>query len=427
MTHETPEGQAEVLSGQISWQRTLIFAFTAQFLCILGFSFATPFLPFFVSELGVTDPGKQAFWAGVVMASGGVTFALFAPVWGILADRYGRKAMVCRAMFGGTLAILLLSFSQNVTQLALGRVFQGVFSGTIAASITLVASATPRRHSGFALGMMQAAVFIGNAAGPFVGGLAADTFGYRISFRIGAMMTLIGGLLTLFGTKENFTPKTSNQNHDHPTIGFRKLMLLPGFLMGALVLFSVRFSNSLSNPSFPLIVEDLIDSLHRLNSITGSIIGTAAVAGAIAAAVLGHLGDRVGRKRVLIGCCITACAASLGTYAVQRVPTLFVLRILFGFSVAGMLPAANAMIHDVIDHRAMGKAYGLATALSMLGTAAGPIIGGWMGMQMGLRIPFLATAFAQIVLILMLMRFVRGTKIHSASEDEPAVVTLEKV
>jgi DHA1 family multidrug resistance protein-like MFS transporter len=357
----------------------------------------------------VTDAGRQEFWAGLALAAGGITFAVFAPIWGILADRYGRKSMVCRAMFGGALAILLISFSRTVPQLLMGRVFQGIFSGTLAASIALVASVVPMRHSGFALGMMQAAVFIGNAAGPLIGGITSDAFGYRVSFRIGALLAFSGGLLTLLGTMEKFTPPKS----DHVGAGipgFRALFLLPGFMLGVLVLFSVRFSNSISNPSFPLIVTELLGSPENLNSITGSIIGTAAIAAAVAAAVLGHAGDRFGRKRVLFGCCLVACAASVGHYFVNSIALLFVLRILFGFSVAGMLPAANSMIHEVIDSRAIGKAYGLATSLSMLGGAAGPAIGGGLAMQAGLRVPFLVTGAAQLLLIVLLSRYFSRVK-----------------
>lgn len=127
----------------MSWKRTFIFAFFAQFLGIVGISFATPFLPFFVGELGVSEGGAQAFWAGIVLASGAVAYAVFAPVWGIVADRIGRKAMVCRAMFGAAAAVLLMSFATTVPQMILFRVIQGIFSGTLAASIALVASVTP--------------------------------------------------------------------------------------------------------------------------------------------------------------------------------------------------------------------------------------------------------------------------------------------
>lgn len=385
----------------MSWKRTFIFAFAAQFLGIVGISFATPFLPFFVAEVGVEEGGRQAFWAGIVLAAGGMTFALFAPVWGVLADRHGRKPMVCRAMFGAAVAVFLMSFARTVPQMILFRVIHGAFSGTLAASIALVASVVPRNRSGFALGMMQAAVFVGNALGPLIGGMAADTLGYRASFRLGAALTFLGGLLVLLGTRERFTPPDRNVPDESP--GFHAILLVPGFLLSVTVLLSVRLSNSIANPSFPLIVREIMESPERLNSVTGAIIGAAAVAAAIAAALLGHSGDRFGRQRVLLGCCAGACLAAIGHYYAHDIPTLFVARACFGFAVAGMLPTANAMIHERVDPRSIGKAYGLATSLSMLGTALGPTIGGTLAMHAGLRVPFLVTAGAQIGLAAMIL------------------------
>ena len=396
----------------MNWKSTFVFSFLAQSLGIVGFAFCTPFLPFFVGELGVTDAGAQAFWAGVALSSAGFTFALFAPVWGILADRYGRKIMVCRAMFGGALALLLMSFARTIPQLVLFRIFQGAFSGTLAASIALVASVVPQRRSGLTLGMMQAAVFIGNAVGPFFGGLAADAFGYRVSFRIGALMTALGGLLVYFGTREDFTPRTPEESAETP--GFGKILLLPGFLISVTVLFSVRLSNSIANPSFPLIVKAIVRSLRSLNSVTGSVIAASAVAAAISAAVLGHVGDRLGRRHILIGCCVGACIASIGHFFAYSLPTLFAVRILFGFAVAGMLPAANATIHAVVDPRSIGRAYGLATSLSMLGSAVGPTVGGYLAMAAGLRIPFLVTGTAQMALALLVFLFLHERKPSAA-------------
>ncbi len=389
----------------MSWKRTFCFAFAAQFLGIVGISFATPFLPFFVGELGDFKAGSQAFWAGIVMAAGGVSFALLAPVWGILADRRGRKPMVCRAMFGAAVAVFLMSFARTVPQMIACRFVHGAFSGTLAASIALVASVVPLKRSGFALGMMQAAVFVGNALGPLIGGVAADAFGYRAAFRIGAALTLLGGLLVLFGIRESFQRADSG---DSPVrSGFRHILLLPGFLVSVVVLFSVRFCNSIANPSFPLIVEEIVGASRNLNSITGSVVGASALAAAISAAVLGHAGDRLGRRGVLVGCCMVASLSSVGHYFAQDVSALFAVRLLFGFAMAGMLPAANAMIHEVTDSRSIGKAYGLATSLSMLGTALGPTLGGTLAMQAGLRIPFLVTAGAQVGLGMLILWFFR--------------------
>jgi len=413
-------GHGENCVNELPWKRTFFFAFAAQFLSIVGISFATPFLPFFVSDLGVTDPSRQAFWAGIVMASGGLTFALFAPVWGAMADKFGRKSMVCRAMLGAAVSVFLMSFARSVPQMILFRILQGMFSGTLAASIALVASVTPLRRSGFALGMMQAAVFVGNAFGPLIGGMMADNFGYRNSFRIGALLTFLGGVLVLLGTRERFT--RPDPKMIIPNSGFRAIFLLPGFLIGVVILFSVRLGNSIANPSFPLIVRDILGgAVDNLNSITGMIIAAAAIAAACASAVLGYAGDQFGRKRILVGCCSVACVASVWHYYAGSIPTLMVARTLFGFSVAGMLPAANSLIHEVVDPRSIGKAYGLATSISMLGSAVGPTIGGTLAMQAGLRVPFLVTGLAQLLLIVLIMMFMRKRQPPEISLSESAL------
>lgn len=69
------------------------------------------------------------------------------------------------------------------------------------------------------------------------------------------------------------------------------------------------------------------------------------------------------------------------------------------------LPAANAMIHQVVEPRTFGKAYGLATSLSMMGIVVGPTLGGFMAMQAGLRVPFLVTAVAHLSLVLLVYLF----------------------
>ncbi len=389
-----------------AWKRTFLSTFAAQVISILGFSFATPFLPFFIADLGVTDPGEQAYWAGIVLAAAGLTFVLFSPLWGMLADRYGRKPMVCRAMFAGTGVMLLMSFVQTVGQLVVTRLLHGALVGTISASVALVASVVPTHRSGFTLGMMQAAVFIGTTIGPFFGGIVADAFGYRVSFRVGALLCFLGGLFVLFGAQEDVA-SLKDDTHRNRHARFRDIFLLKGFFVAVVIMFGVRLSNTIVNPSFPLVMRDILPGAININSITGSVMAVAALAGALSAALLGHVGDRIGQRRVLIGCCLGACLASMGHYWARNVSEMVWARILFGFSVAGMLPAANAMIHSIIDPRSLGKAYGLATSLSMLGFIIGPFVGGYSAKLAGLRQPFLITAAAQLLLALMIMIVIR--------------------
>ena len=387
------------------WKKTFVSAFIAQVLSILGFSFCQPFLPFFISELGISDTGQQAFWSGIVLGATGVTLCLFAPLWGILSDRYGRKVMVCRSMFAGTVVLLLMSIVRNVGQLVACRLLQGAFTGTVAASVALVASVTPQEKSGFTLGMMQAAAFIGVTIGPLFGGIMADIYGYRAAFRAGAGIIFLGGLLVALGVREDFVPP-DNVTGGKP-MGFLEILAIGGFLVAAVIQFGVQLSNCMINPSFPLIVKEVVPSAKNLNSITGSVMAAAALAGAFSAALLGLMGDRVGHKKILIICCITAAVASAGHFFVFNLSSLFAVRILFGLGVAGMLPAANAMIHRVIDKKHIGRAYGVATSISMTGLALGPFAGGAIARAVSLRTPFLVVAVLNVVMAFLIGNFVK--------------------
>jgi DHA1 family multidrug resistance protein-like MFS transporter len=298
-----------------------------------------------------------------------------------------------------------MSYVQTVQQLVVCRLLQGMLTGTVTASVALVASVVPPRRGGFALGMMQASVMVGVCVGPLIGGLVADEFGYRVAFRVGALIILAGGLFAVYGTQENFVPPEREPGGMGSAL--RGLLAAQGFLAAVFVLFSVRFSNSIANPSFPLIVKDILGTEERLNSITGSIIAAAALSGAAAAALLGHFGDRWGHKRILIGCAIGGAAASIATFFAQTLPAMYTIRILFGFAVAGMLPAGNAIIHRAIAGHHLGKAYGVATSLSMMGLAVGPFLGGWLGKACGLRVPFLVTGGCQFLVAVVVFFAIR--------------------
>jgi DHA1 family multidrug resistance protein-like MFS transporter len=142
-------------TGQ-SWQLTLYIVFIAQLLSIIGFAFTFPFLPFYLRELGVTEERLVPIWAGFIMASSSLVMAFFSPLWGWLADRYGRKIMVVRAMFGGAVITFAMGLIENVWQLLFLRLLSGAATGTISASIAMISTVVPRQKLGYGLGLLMA-------------------------------------------------------------------------------------------------------------------------------------------------------------------------------------------------------------------------------------------------------------------------------
>jgi len=119
MPHAEPEG----------WQRNVWALSLIVFTAFVGFQFFSPFLPLYVQELGVTDPARVAIWSGVLLAVTPSVAAVLAPVWGILADRVGRKLMMIRSLVGFAVIIAAMGLVTSVTQLFVARLLQGVFAG----------------------------------------------------------------------------------------------------------------------------------------------------------------------------------------------------------------------------------------------------------------------------------------------------------
>lgn len=368
------------------WKPTLAASWLAQLCSIAGFALVVPFLPYYVRELGVTDEKSVLLWAGWLSSGAGLMMALVAPLWGVLADRHGRKLMVMRSMFGGMVVLALMAFVHNVHQLLALRILQGALTGTVSASVALVASIVPARRTGFSLGLMQAALFVGNAFGPAIGGPLADTVGYRIPFLVSAGLLLIGGLLTLFFVHEGFDPDEIKLNGKGTTT-IRDVLGITGFTTMIGVLFMVQFSGSFIGPLLPVYIEK-ISGIPHPGALTGHIFLLGACAGGLAALLLGVLGDRLGHGTILVSCTFLDGLTLIPQGIVQTINQLIACRIAFSFCDGGTMPAANAFIRRLVPRHACGKAFGLTQSVSSFGWGLGPIVGSALAARFGMRFPF---------------------------------------
>ncbi|MFC2797335.1 MAG: MFS transporter, partial [Streptococcus sp.] len=114
----------------MNWRKNLYIAWIGCFFIGASLSLVVPFMALFVEELGVT--GKAVpLYAGIAVASSSVTSAIMSPIWGSLADRYGRKPMMLRASIAMTLTMGGIAFVPSVFWLLVLRLLNGVFSGFV--------------------------------------------------------------------------------------------------------------------------------------------------------------------------------------------------------------------------------------------------------------------------------------------------------
>lgn len=395
---QQPDLQAEA-DGQPGWQRTLYAAWLAQLIAIVGFSFVMPFIPFYIRELGVTDEQAVPIWSGILVTAPGLIFAIFAPIWGTVADRYGRKLMVERAMFGGAVLLSLMGLVSNVYQLLALRLLQGMVTGTVAASVALVSSVTPSARLGYSLGLMQTAVFVGASVGPWLGGMSADHFGYRTTFYTAGGLLFVGGCLVYAGVRERFSRPTPDMVKANGTL--RAIARHRGFPTMLAVFFFVNLAGTIVAPIFPLFVEKLASPGAKVASTTGLILAVSGFVAAISAASIGRLGDKIGHKKTLVSCTLLSGIFCIPQAIAQSVGQLLGLRALFGLAAGGTGPTVNAIIAKIAPRNSYGKAYGLTTSVSALGGSIGPLLGGLAAAWLGLRVPFVIMGVLLIAVALV--------------------------
>jgi len=391
-------------TSSISWRRNLAAIWFAELVAIVGFTVVFPILPLYVRELGVRGEQEVRIWAGVVFSGHAVTMAIFAPIWGALSDRYGRKVMVERAMFGGALVIGLMGLAQNVQQLVLLRTLQGALTGTVTAANALVATTAPQKRVGYALGMLQMAIYFGASAGPFVGGLVADGFGYRAAFWVTGVLLLVAALGVLVFVKEDFqplAPSASDQSvADAGRLALRYRVwnrLAPVLespplrrVLGVRLL--MRLGARLLGPVLPLFIEAITPADARVASITGLISGVSAAAGAVGALGLGRLGDRVGYRSILVACALVSVVCYVPQFFVtSHVPLLF-LQVGTGLAMGGILVSLGASLARLAPDGQEGIVYGVDASVVSVANAVAPMVGSALAAWMGLRLPFLLAA-----------------------------------
>ncbi len=376
----------------INWQKNLWIVWTAQICSLAGFHFALPFLPYFIQELGVTDSAKVKLWTGIMSSAPAVTMAIMAPVWGILADRIGKKMMLLRAMFCGTFILAGLSLAGSVTVVVTLRLLQGLLSGTMTASAALISSGTPRKKLSYALGMLSSSNFIGMSLGPLVGGVTAEYFGYRISFLIGAFIHLTGFLLVLFAVRENReNPEGVEEEKTETPNDSGRVPLFNFTIIGGLcILLVLRLSRNLPIPFIPLYVQEFLGTMEGASTMTGVISFGRGAMTALASVTIVRMGDRINRMKLitlLLG--ITAVLSIPVPFAADLAGFSFFL-ILSTFFLGGIEPLVQSEIISTVPPRKRGLIFGIQTTVSNIGWSAAPMIGSLISIKLGISMVFLA-------------------------------------
>lgn len=386
------------------WRKNLYVLWGVQLVAMIGMNLVVPFMPFFIRELGTTDEAEVVKWSGLIFAGPFISSFIVTPIWGNLGDRYGRKPMVVRAIFGLALSQVLLGFSQTVLQVFLFRILQGAISGFIAATLALVSTGTPKNRVGYALGLLQSASAGGVVLGPLVGGVLADLIGYREIFFVTAAMCMLGGVAVVYGVRE-LREETSGEKRYSVFDNYKLMYSNPQLRLVAVCLVVGQVSVLMVEPIFALFVESFRADSAYIATLAGSIFAITGLFSTISAPWWGKRNDRSGHKQGLfIGMLLTGLAY-IGHNLVTSLLQLAVLRALLGIGRGGVLPALYSLANLHAPPERKGGIIAIASSMTILGNMLGPILGGYVAAYTGIREMFLVNSALALAVTFVVWRY----------------------
>lgn len=387
------------------WRRNLYVIWIATFASVAGASLATPFLPLFINrDLGVADPGMAAVWTGLATAGSGVVQAIMSPIWGLLADRHGRKPMLVRAQFAIGAANAVSAFVVAPWQLVGVRFVQGGFSGVVGASRALVASTVPRERVPYAMGIIQSATFTGQTLGPTIGGILGSAFGFRTALIGTGCVNALAGTLALLFVKEKHDPSVevfvTGGRARGGNVGLRAMARSRALLTLCVIFYLSTAASAAVRPVLALLLAE-IDPEDDVAIMSGLCFAMLGVAGTISSIGSGRLGGRIGLRVTLIGAGVVAMLASVMIAVATSSVAVLLLLFGVGFGQGALWATSAALVSLFSPASRQGTAFGILTSAQALANGSGPLIGGLVASGFDFHTPFLVISGSLLVATLL--------------------------
>jgi DHA1 family multidrug resistance protein-like MFS transporter len=382
----------------MNWKRSFYIILVAQMFTSMGFSLIFPFLPLYINELDTSLGLGTEVLSGLVFSSQALAMALVSPLWGAIADRYGKKPMVVRAMIGGAVTILLMGFVKTAEQLIFLRICQGLLSGVISATSALTASFAPREKSGFVMGSLQVAVWSGVATGPFIGGILADISGIRTTFVITGILLFLSGVSVIFCVHEKADEKLKKVKSSSMFSDWKKLFTNKKVLVVYVLRFLSSMANNMLYPVLPLFLAAMVGSKENIGTLTGSVIGVISVSGIVGGFLMTRTSDKIGHKRVVILASVATALFFIPQGLVKNVWQFVALSLLTGLCSGALTPSLSALLVQSADRGTEGSVYGFDNSIVSAGRAVAPIAGSLLAVWFSYKFTFIATGLVFVAI-----------------------------
>lgn len=367
-----------------TWRRNLYVMLVTVFVGQASFTLVTPFLPYVLKSMDLKE--NLALWSGMAYSATFLTSAVMAPVWGSIADKYGKRPQLLRSGLGIALAYSLYPLAKTPTHFVLMRGLTGLLSGFMPACTSLVATGTPDENMGYALGLTQAASAAGTISGPLLGGIMFSAMGMAGTFRLASCILAVFTVIPFLLLREEVSRSSSRIS----ILGdIREAFRNRHLVMVFLCLFLVQAGIQATQPTLVLYIDKIAKAENStvVSGVIYSMAGLGTVLGAALAARRSVESGEAQMKTFLLGLLGSAVFIAAQGIWVNLAP-IAGFRLVFGGFNGILTVAGNVLVARAVTKEFRGRAFGVMNGVLPLGSVVGPLIGGLAGDALGLGSSF---------------------------------------
>ncbi|HLQ70341.1 MAG TPA: MFS transporter [Bacillota bacterium] len=374
-------------------KKVLPVLFIIMFLVMVGFGIIIPVLPFYAEELGAS-----AADLGMLMAVYSLMQFIFAPVWGRISDKIGRKPVILIGIFGLSLSFFLTALSTALWMLFAARIIGGFLSAANMPTVmAYVADITSEEDRGKGMGIVGAATGLGFIFGPAVGGMFTR-FSIDAPFYVAGTISLLTFILVIFILKESI-------HYSGQTERVQQKASFKNIFTGQLsILYFLQLFISLSLAGLEATFAYFAAERAGLNAVSlGYIFMIMGLASAAVQGSMGKLTKKFGEKRIIQGG-ITLSAVGFGLILfTQNFTTAAIFLAIFGVGNGVIRPTVSSLLTKMsnVGH---GTTTGYLSSFDSLGRIFGPVLGGVL-YSYHIGLPYISGILLSIVAFLLFRVF----------------------
>jgi predicted MFS family arabinose efflux permease len=356
--------------------------FLVVFIDLLGFGMVIPVMPLYAERLGASEA-----WVGLLSSGYSAMQFVFAPVWGRLSDRVGRRPVLLVSIAMTALAFLLYGLSGSFALLLLSRLFAGAATANIAIAQAYVADVTPPEGRARGMGMIGAAFGLGFVLGPAIGGFLSH-WGLEVAPFAAAGLAaanLVAAWFILPEPEHRVAPGRQGR-----LLALFEELRKPGIRRLLLIFFLVTLAFSAMETTYAILAKDLFRLDARQVSWLFAYIGVIVVV--VQGGLIGPLTRRFGEKRLLVAGLALQAVGLAALPATGGVVGLLLATAPLALGSGLANPALMSLLSRMSRADDQGGTLGIGQSASAIGRIVGPEAGTWTYSRLAPSVPYLGGA-----------------------------------